>query len=52
MSANTEIKLTKITRYLPRLKMLSIVMRGTIGDYEITYRKKRILTKRLERKLT
>ena len=45
-----EVKAKKITRYIPRLKMLSIVMVADVFGNVLTYRTKRKLTKRQERK--
>jgi len=45
-----EVRVKKITRYIPRLKMLSIVMVADVFGNVLTYRTKRKLTKRQERK--
>jgi hypothetical protein len=53
MAINTlQVKCKKISRYLPRLKILSVVVQCVAGKHVLTIRQKKRLTKRLERKLT
>jgi hypothetical protein len=47
-----QFKFKKISRYLPRLKILSVVVQCVAGKHVLTIRQKKRLTKRLERKLT